>query len=127
MSFNGVDLSRLRTKKGHTAQCACLVDAKGNRTMRPCLSSAVRLQASELRTEDFKGAKVTRVPAVGEEHATDATGASDLFASGFIYGLVNGLSLVECYKVGTCSGGSVIRSLGGEIRPENWQWMYKQM
>ncbi|KAK1303640.1 hypothetical protein QJS10_CPB11g01300 [Acorus calamus] len=57
MSFNGVDLSRLRTKKGHTAQCACLVDAKGNRTMRPWLSSAVRLQASELRTEDFKGAK----------------------------------------------------------------------
>ncbi|KAK1325145.1 hypothetical protein QJS10_CPA01g01198 [Acorus calamus] len=233
MSFNGVDLSRLRTKKGHTAQCACLVDAKGNRTMRPCLSSAVRLQASELRTEDFKGAKwllmryayfnmdliqtavkiakqegmsvsidlasfemvreyrtpllellesgnidlcfanedearellrgesntdpeaalaflakycrwsvitlgskgciakhekeVARVPAVGEAHATDATGAGDLFASGFIYGLVNGLSLEECCKVGTCSGGSVTRSLGGEVRPENWQWMYKQM
>lgn len=29
--------------------------------------------------------------------------------------------------MGSCSGGSVIRSLGGEVSPENWQWMYKQM
>ncbi|RZR73387.1 hypothetical protein BHM03_00023358 [Ensete ventricosum] len=44
MSFSGVDLSRLRMKNGSTGQCACLVDADGNRTMRPCLSSAVKLQ-----------------------------------------------------------------------------------
>lgn len=71
MSFSGVDLSRLRMKKGSTAQvlqalltlpilypfsflfsmlnnyalqCVCLVDASGNRTMRPCLSSAVKVQ-----------------------------------------------------------------------------------
>ncbi|KAG1366284.1 hypothetical protein COCNU_13G000740 [Cocos nucifera] len=45
----------------------------------------------------------------------------------FLYGLVKGLPLEDCCKVGSCSGGSVIRSLGGEVRPENWQWMYKQM
>lgn len=44
MSSNGVDLSRLRKKKGHTAQCVCLVDELGNRTMRPCLSNAVKVQ-----------------------------------------------------------------------------------
>ena len=27
-----------------TSQCVCLVDALGNRTMRPCLSSAVKIQ-----------------------------------------------------------------------------------
>ncbi|KAJ1380007.1 Ribokinase-like [Sesbania bispinosa] len=58
MIFNGVDLSRLRKKKGHTAQCVCLVDALGNRTMRPCLSNAVKVQAGELTKEDFKGSKV---------------------------------------------------------------------
>lgn len=71
--------------------------------------------------------QIVQVPAIGESKAIDATGAGDLFASGFIYGLVKGLSLEECCKVGSCSGGSVIRSLGGEVTPENLQWMYKQM
>ncbi|CAL9067740.1 unnamed protein product, partial [Musa banksii] len=45
MSNSDVDISRMRRKKGSTGQCACLVDAGGNRggnrTMRPCLSTAV--------------------------------------------------------------------------------------
>nr|GMD14028.1 uncharacterized sugar kinase slr0537-like [Ipomoea batatas] len=44
MSSYKVDISRLRLKNGHTAQCVCLVDEHGNRTMRPCLSSAVKVQ-----------------------------------------------------------------------------------
>ena len=68
-----------------------------------------------------------RVPATGKKEAIDATGAGDLFAGGFLYGLMKGLSLEECCKIGSCSGGSVIRSLGGEVTRENWQWMYKQM
>lgn len=75
----------------------------------------------------YFGFQFVRVPAIGEAKVTDATGAGDLFASGFLYGLVRGLSLEECCRVGSCSGGSVIRSLGGEVTPENWQWMYKQM
>ncbi|KAK7280673.1 hypothetical protein RJT34_25740 [Clitoria ternatea] len=233
MNFNGVNLSKLRKKKGHTAQCVCLVDAFGNRTMRPCLSNAVKVQAEELTTEDFKGSKwlvlrysilnleviqaaillakqegllvsldlasfemvrnfkqpllnllesgdidlcfankdeatelireqqsadpvaaveflakycswavvtlgpngciakhgkeIVHVPAIGEAKAIDATGAGDLFASGFLYGVMKGLSLEECCKVGACSGGSVIRSLGGEVTLDNRHWMYKQM
>ncbi|KAB2030979.1 hypothetical protein ERO13_D05G260400v2 [Gossypium hirsutum] len=233
MNFTGVNISRLRKKRGPTAQCVCLVDAYGNRTMRPCLSTAVKVQGDELTKDDFSGSKwlvmrygifnlevtqaairfakqeglsvsidlasfemvrnfrepllkllesgdidlcfanedeatellrgeanaspeaaleylskycrwavvtlgangciakhaqeVVRVPAIGETKAVDATGAGDLFAGGFLYGLVKGLSLEECCKVGSCSGGAVIRSLGGEVTPENWQWMYKQM
>ncbi|XP_034919761.1 uncharacterized protein [Populus alba] len=73
------------------------------------------------------GKEIVRVPAIGEAKATDATGAGDLFAGGFLYGLIKGLSLEECCQVGACSGGSVIRSLGGEVTTENWQWMCKQM
>ncbi|XP_020524278.1 uncharacterized protein LOC18422536 isoform X3 [Amborella trichopoda] len=197
MSSNGVSISRLRVKKGPTGQCVCLVDALGNRTMRPCLSTAVKLQADELSQEDFRGSKmvrnfrshlleilksgqidlcfanedearelmrgepnsdpesalgflsrhckwavvtlgskgsiakhgkeIVRVPAIGEARAIDATGAGDLFASGFLYGMIRGLSLEDCCKVGSCSGGSVIRALGGEVRLENWQWMYKEL
>ncbi|XP_022763886.1 uncharacterized protein LOC111309174 [Durio zibethinus] len=233
MNISGVNISRLRMKKGPTAQCVCLVDAFGNRTMRPCLSTAVKVQGDELTKEDFSGSKwlvmrygifnleviqaairiakqeglsvsldlasfemvrnfrvpllqllesgdidlcfanedeaqelirgkenadpeaaleylskycqwavvtlgpngciakhgqeIARVPAIGDAKAVDTTGAGDLFASGFLYGLIKGLSLEECCKAGSCSGGSVIRSLGGEVTPENWQWTYKQM
>ncbi|KAK8691997.1 hypothetical protein V6N13_075482 [Hibiscus sabdariffa] len=293
MDISGVNISRLRRKNGPTAQCVCLVDAYGNRTMRPCLSTAVKVQGDELSKDDFSGSKVTdepcslgfsfirlsysfghyytmrgaeyglfylitsfsawklvllhkirldgvylslqwlvmrygifnleviqaairiakqeclfvsldlasfemvrnfrepllrllesgdidlcfanedeatellrgeenadpeaalgylskycrwavvtlgangciakhgqeivRVPAIGEAKAVDATGAGDLFASGFLYGLIKGLSLEDCCKVGSCSGGAVTRSLGGEVTLENWQWMYKQM
>ncbi|KAL8490465.1 hypothetical protein ACS0TY_026093 [Phlomoides rotata] len=57
MNSYKVDLSRLRLKTGHTAQCVCLVDELGNRTMRPCLSSAVKVQANDLTTSDFRGSK----------------------------------------------------------------------
>ncbi|KAL5142717.1 ADP-dependent ribose-1-phosphate kinase [Glycine soja] len=49
------------------------------------------------------GNEIARVPAIGEAKATDATGAGDLFASGFLYGVIKGLSLEECCKVGACS------------------------
>ncbi|XP_010254785.1 PREDICTED: uncharacterized protein LOC104595654 isoform X2 [Nelumbo nucifera] len=57
MTYNGVNLSGLKMKQGPTAQCVCLVDAFGNRTMRPCLSNAVKLQADELTREDFRDSK----------------------------------------------------------------------
>uniref|UniRef100_F6HFX5 Protein kinase domain-containing protein n=1 Tax=Vitis vinifera TaxID=29760 RepID=F6HFX5_VITVI len=57
MGSSGVNFSALRIKKGPTNQCVCLVDALGNRTMRPCLSSVVKIQAEELTKEDFKGVK----------------------------------------------------------------------
>ncbi|KAK1588597.1 hypothetical protein Q3G72_024903 [Acer saccharum] len=46
MSSIGVDVSRLRAKKGPIGQCVCLVDAlPGSRTMRPCFSNVTTLQA----------------------------------------------------------------------------------
>lgn len=68
-----------------------------------------------------------KLPAIWEARPCDATGAGDLFASGFLYGLIKGLSIEDCCRVGSCSGGSVIRSLGGDVTPDNRNWMYKQM
>ncbi|RVW56890.1 hypothetical protein CK203_078563 [Vitis vinifera] len=182
MGSSGVNFSALRIKKGPTTQCVCLVDALGNRTMRSCLSSVVKIQADELTKEDFKrvkwlvmrygiynlevihaviqmakeegvfvsldlasfemvrnirgpllkllddenaslevaleflakhcqwavvalgynrclakcGREMVRVPAIRKAKTTDAIGAGDLFAGGFLYGLVKGLSLEEC-------------------------------
>jgi len=234
MAHAGVDLSRLRVFPGLTAQCACLVDAEGNRTMRPCFLNAVRLEAKELTREDFRGAQwvvmngygfygedllesavdlckeegvkvsmdlasfevvrnfrprlmsllesgkvdlvfanedeagelikgaenpcpetclnflslyceravvmlgakgciarhrgeTVRVPAIRETTTVDTTGAGDLFASGFLYGVLNNLSLEDCCKVGCCTGAAVVRGLGGEVGKEGWEWMQQQL
>lgn len=63
--------------------------------------------------------QVVRVPVVGNMQETDTTGAGDLFASGFLHGMVKGLSLEDCCKVGYCSGASVIRAVGGKVKHEN--------
>ncbi|KAK3224334.1 hypothetical protein Dsin_011359 [Dipteronia sinensis] len=237
MRSSGVDVSRLRAKKGPTGRCVVLVEASsGSRTPRPCFSNVATLQAEELNREDFKGSKwlvvrfgiysleitkaaikiakqegvsvsmdlasfqtvrdyrqslvellesgdidlcfgnedearelvrdhdhdhdpipgdaleflgkkckwavvtlgpngcmakhgeeTVRVAATGDGKVIDTTGAGDLFMSGFLYGLVKGLSLEECCKVGSCGGGSVVRSLGAQVTPENWHWMAQQM
>jgi sugar/nucleoside kinase (ribokinase family) len=73
------------------------------------------------------GDETVRVPAIKETTAVDTTGAGDLFASGFLYGILNGLSLEDCCKMGCCTGGAVVRGLGGEVSEEGWEWMQEQL
>eukprot|EP00250_Pteridium_aquilinum_P008385 c17905_g1_i1 orf=209-1372(+) len=234
MKMSGVHLDRLRVKQGPTGQCVCLVDAEANRTMRPCLSDAVRLQASELSQDDVRGAKwivlngyglygeelveravdlarkegvqvamdlssfevirnfrprlmkllasqqidlcfanedearelmrgagtfdpeqglaflakycswavvmlgskgciachkneIVRISAIDAGDVVDTTGAGDLFASGFLFGMLNQLPLEDCCKIGCCAGAAVVRALGGEITKENTRWMHEQL
>lgn len=58
----GVDTTRMRDVSGPTGRCVVLVGEDGQRTMRPCLSDAVRIRAEELQLEDFQGAKVAIIP-----------------------------------------------------------------
>ena len=71
--------------------------------------------------------QTARVPAIEGTNVIDTTGAGDLFASGFLYGMIKGLPLADCCKIGCCSGGAVVRALGGEVKPESWLWAYGQM
>ncbi|MEZ5758093.1 MAG: adenosine kinase [Emcibacteraceae bacterium] len=50
------------------------------------------------------------------EKLVDTTGAGDLFASGFLYGLTNGRSIGECGALGNLIAGEVITHLGA--RPD---------
>lgn len=70
---------------------------------------------------------MAKVEAIHEVKAVDTTGAGDLFGCGFIYGMINGLSLEECCKAGCCTGGGVVQGLGGEIDRPVWDWVYKQL
>jgi len=52
--------------------------------------------------------------------STDTTGAGDLYASGFLYGLVNGFELEKCGKIGSILAGKVIEVIGPKIGEEGW-------
>jgi len=49
-------------------------------------------------------------------HVEDATGAGDLFASGFFYGLLNKRDFLTCGRMGCVAAGEVISHIGA--RPE---------
>ena len=46
----------------------------------------------------------------------DTTGAGDLYASGFLYGMIKNMSLKNCARLGTLAASEVITHMGA--RPE---------
>jgi sugar/nucleoside kinase (ribokinase family) len=56
------------------------------------------------------------VPAQRIERLVDTTGAGDLFAAGFLAGLAQGLSKVDCARLGAVAAAEVIQHLGA--RPQ---------
>ena len=60
--------------------------------------------------------QTTQIPADPVTKVVDATGAGDLYASGFLYGLTRGLPLETCGRLGSLAAAEVISHLGA--RPE---------
>lgn len=56
-----------------------------------------------------------------ETTVADTTGAGDLYAGGFLYGLINGKDFEYCGKVGSLLAGTVIQDIGAKISDENWE------
>jgi len=56
------------------------------------------------------------VPADPVEHVVDTTGAGDLFAAGFLYGLTHGKDPETCARLGGLCAAEVISHLGA--RPQ---------
>jgi sugar/nucleoside kinase (ribokinase family) len=50
----------------------------------------------------------------------DTTGAGDLYASGFLYGFANNLSLDKCGHLGALLAGNVIETVGARINESKW-------
>ena len=53
--------------------------------------------------------------------AVDTTGAGDLWASGFLYGILNGLSLEKSGNIGSHCGAEVVSVMGAAIPDEGWE------
>ncbi len=56
--------------------------------------------------------EVIEVPAEPVDRVLDTTGAGDLYASGFLYGLTHGRPLWECGRLGSIAAGEVISHVG---------------
>lgn len=65
-------------------------------------------------------AKIYRVPAQGSGRAVDTTGAGDLWAAGFLYGLVNGFSYRKIGRLASACGFEVCQVTGADIPDEGW-------
>lgn len=57
---------------------------------------------------------------LGSGKALDTTGAGDLWASGFLYGIVNGLPIEKCGEIGAVCGYEVCQVIGAHIPEEGW-------
>jgi sugar/nucleoside kinase (ribokinase family) len=55
---------------------------------------------------------IDKVPATPVETVVDTTGAGDLFASGFLFGIARTLSAVEAARLGTLAAAEVISHIG---------------
>ncbi|HSQ40795.1 MAG TPA: adenosine kinase [Fibrobacteraceae bacterium] len=66
------------------------------------------------------GSEIVRVPAIAVE-AVDTTGAGDLWASGFLYGILQGKSLEFAGNLASRVASEVVQVMGPMIPPEGWE------
>lgn len=64
--------------------------------------------------------EIVKVAPTGDGDIIDTTGAGDLWASGFLYGLVNDLPLEKCGEIASACGYEVCRVTGAVIPDDGW-------
>jgi sugar/nucleoside kinase (ribokinase family) len=73
---------------------------------------------SEKGSVILEGERTVTVPAVPVEKLADATGAGDLYAAGFLFGLASGCDLKKCGQLGSLAASEVISHVGPRpLRP----------
>ncbi len=65
------------------------------------------------------------IKSCGDGTAVDTTGAGDLWASGFLFGLVNQMPLEQCGVLGSQCGHAVCQVVGANIPSEKWETIRK--
>jgi sugar/nucleoside kinase (ribokinase family) len=66
-----------------------------------------------------KEGELTTIGTIGTT-CIDTTGAGDLYAAGFLFGLANDFSMETCGKIGAITAGNVITVYGARMNQETW-------
>jgi sugar/nucleoside kinase (ribokinase family) len=73
-----------------------------------------------------KDGVVTGIPC-GPAKAIDTTGAGDLWASGFLYGILSGWDMERSGKLGSIVSNEVVQVIGAQIPEEGWARIHEEM
>lgn len=73
------------------------------------------------------GPGVLAEPACSGVVVADSTGAGDLFAAGFLLGLLRGSPLQRSAQLGCLAGAAVVQILGSELGPSQHEWLHSRM
>ena len=87
----------------------------------PCLHPGKRGRRCRFREEFAQGVRPGPGPVV------DVTGAGDLFAAGFLYGLTAGFEPELCARLGCLSAGEVIRHVGARPRTDLRELVHREL
>ncbi len=68
------------------------------------------------------GSEVFKVRA-RKSNSIDTTGAGDLYAAGFIYGLGKGHSISRAGEIGSLVAGKVIEGIGAKMEESTWEYL----
>ena len=64
--------------------------------------------------------KIVKIDPMGTGSAIDTTGAGDLWASGFLFGLTRGYAVETCGRIASACGYEVCQGVGAAISDEGW-------
>jgi len=84
-------------------------------TFSKSINKNVIVTRGELGSVSIKGDDVFECPADRNLKLIDLTGAGDLFAAGYLHGVINNLSVIESLKKGTELSSKVIQKIGARI------------
>jgi len=59
--------------------------------------------------------------------SVDTTGAGDLYAAGFLFGLIKGYSLEKCGNIGALLAANVIEEPGAKINETRWETIHQRL
>jgi sugar/nucleoside kinase (ribokinase family) len=72
-----------------------------------------------------KDGKVTRIEPITGKDALDTTGAGDLWAAGFLFGITHGYSLEDSGRIASACGYEVCQVTGASIPEDGWERIRK--
>ncbi len=73
----------------------------------------------------YKG-EVSKIGVI-EANSIDTTGAGDLYAAGFLFGLAKNLPIEKCGKIGSLLAGKVIEIIGAKMNAETWKFIRQRV
>jgi len=79
------------------------------------LNKLIVITRGEKGAISIKGEDVFEIDAKKELKVVDLTGAGDLFAAGYLHGIINNFSIEDCLKKGTELSSKIIQKIGARI------------